>query len=130
MVKLAANLSMLFNEYDFLDRFEKASRAGFKGIEYLFPYQYPKDQIKELLDTHDLIQVLHNLPAGDWDAGERGIACQLDKINEFQKGVGLAIEYAKTLGCTQLNCLSGIPNTEADEEKTFGVFVDNLQFAA
>ncbi len=130
MVKLAANLSMLFNEYDFLDRFEKASRAGFKGIEYLFPYQYPKDQIKELLDTHDLIQVLHNLPAGDWDAGERGIACQLDKINEFQNGVGLAIEYAKTLGCTQLNCLSGIPNTEADEEKTFGVFVDNLQFAA
>ena len=60
MVKLAANLSMLFNEYDFLDRFEKASRAGFKGIEYLFPYQYPKDQIKELLDTHDLIQVLHS----------------------------------------------------------------------
>ena len=74
MPKFAANLTMMFNEVEFLDRFEAAARAGFKGVEYLFPYDYDKGQLVDLLSKHGLAQVLHNLPAGDWDAGERGIA--------------------------------------------------------
>ncbi len=73
MTKLAANISMMFTEVDFLDRFEVAAKAGFKGVEYLFPYDYPADQIKEKLDQNGLTQVLFDFPAGDWDAGERGI---------------------------------------------------------
>src|SRR5207253_5379551 len=75
MPKLAANLTMLYNEVDFLDRFEAAAKSRFAGVEYLFPYTYPKEQIAERLARHRLTQVLHNLPAGDWAAGERGIAC-------------------------------------------------------
>ena len=109
MLRFAANLTMLFNESDFLDRFEAASRAGFKGVEYLFPYPYPKEQLAERLSTNGLKQVLHNLPAGNWAAGERGIACLPGRESEFRDGVGAAIDYAKVLGCTQLNCLAGIP---------------------
>ena len=76
MPKFNANLTMLFNEVPFLDRFQAAAGAGFKGVEFLFPYAFDKDAIAERLDQHGLVQVLHNLPAGDWDAGERGIACQ------------------------------------------------------
>ena len=99
MVKLAANLSMMFNEYDFLDRFEAARRTGFKGVEYLFPYDYKQDQLVNLLAENDLSQVLHNLPAGDWEKGERGIACNPDKMQDFKNGVQTAIEYAKILDC-------------------------------
>ena len=74
MPKFSANLSMLFNEVDFLDRFERAAQAGFKAVEYMFPYEWPKEQLAEKLAAHDLKQVLFNLPPGDWDAGERGIA--------------------------------------------------------
>ncbi len=77
MPKLAANLTMLFNEVDFLDRFEAAAKAGFKGVEYLFPYPYPKEQLSEELERYGLIQVLHNLPAGDWAKGERGLTYEL-----------------------------------------------------
>ena len=81
MPRFAANLTMLFNEVDFLDRFEAAaSAAGFKGVEYLFPYDYNADQLAELLSKHGLTQVLHNLPAGDWDGGDRGIACDPDRV--------------------------------------------------
>ena len=83
---------MLFNEVDFVDRFEAAAKAGFKGVEYLFPYPYPKEQLSEKLAQHGLIQVLHNLPAGDWAKGERGIACLPDRVGEFQDGVGKAVD--------------------------------------
>ncbi len=99
MPKFAANLTMLFGEHEFLDRFKAAADAGFKGVEYLFPYSYEKEQLVERLTVHGLTQVLHNLPAGDWAKGERGIACHPDRVGEFQDGVETAIEYASTLGC-------------------------------
>jgi hydroxypyruvate isomerase len=130
MTKLAANLSMLYNEVDFLDRFEAAAKSGFKGVEYLFPYAYPSEQLAERLATHKLVQVLHNLPAGDWAAGERGIACHPNRVGEFQEGVGKAIEYAKALGCPQVNCLAGIAPKDVAPERIRSTFVSNLRFAA
>lgn len=100
MAQFAANLTMMFQEYDFLHRFEAAADAGFIGVEYLFPYNFDTILLAELLEKFNLKQVLHNLPAGDWAAGERGISILPDRINEFQEGVGRAIEYATTLGCT------------------------------
>jgi hydroxypyruvate isomerase len=130
MPKFNANLTMLFNEVDFLDRFAAATQAGFKGVEYLFPYPYPKEQLAEQLHKHGLTQVLHNLPAGDWAAGERGIATIPGREGEFQDGVGKAIEYATALGCKQVNCLGGILPKGADADKVRATFVGNLKFAA
>ena len=130
MTKLAANLTMLYNEVDFLDRFEAAAKSGFAGVEYLFPYAYPKEQLAERLLRHRLIQVLHNLPAGDWAGGERGIACHSDRVGEFQDGVGKAIEYAQALSCDKVNCLSGIAPKGVDADKVRATFVSNLRFAA
>jgi hydroxypyruvate isomerase len=130
MTKLAANLTMLWNELDFLDRFAAAAKAGFKGVEYLFPYAYAKEALAERLAQHKLVQVLHNLPAGDWAKGERGIACVPTRIAEFQDGVGRAIDYAKALGCKQVNCLAGIAPAGVDVEKLRATFVANLRFAA
>ena len=109
MPKFNANLSMLFTETPFLDRFAAAAEAGFRGVEYLFPYAFQKDDIAERLHKNGLTQVLFNLPAGNWEAGERGIACDPDRVSEFQDGVGKAIDYAKALDCAQVNCLAGIP---------------------
>ncbi len=130
MPKFAANLTMLFNEVDFLDRFDAAAKAGFKGVEYLFPYAYDKQQLADKLKTLKLTQVLHNLPAGDWGKGERGIACLPDRVGEFQDGVGKAIEYATALGCKQLNCLAGIAPAVLAPDKVHSTFVANLRFAA
>ena len=130
MPKLAANLTMLFNEVDFLDRFEAAAKAGFKGVEYLFPYPYPKEQLSEKLEQYELIQVLHNLPAGDWSKGERGIACLPQRVGEFQDGVGKAVDYAYALGCKQVNCLAGIAPPGVAPEKVREIFAANLRFAA
>lgn len=130
MPKLAANLTMLFNEVDFIDRFGAAARAGFSGVEFLFPYAYPQEQLAEQLRQHGLRQVLHNLPPGEWAAGERGIACLPERIGEFQDGVGRAIEYATALGCRQLNCLAGIAPEGVPAEKLRATFVANLRFAA
>lgn len=130
MPKFAANLTMLFHEVDLLDRFEAAAAVGFKGVEFLFPYPYLKAQLAERLHKQGLIQVLHNLPAGDWAAGERGIACHPDRVGEFQDGVERGIEYAKALGCQQLNCLAGIAPQGIAPEKLLATFVGNLRFAA
>ncbi len=130
MPKFAANLSMMFNEVDFLDRFKLASEAGFRGVEYLFPYAYPKEQLGELLGRHGLKQVLHNLPAGDWAKGERGIAVLPERVGEFQEGVGQAIDYAKALGCGQVNVLAGIAPGSLGPDKLRETFVANLRFAA
>jgi hydroxypyruvate isomerase len=130
MVKLAANLTMLFGEVDFLDRFEAAAKAGFHGVEYLFPYPYAKEQLVERLQKNGLTQVLHNLPAGDWAAGERGIACLPNRVKEFEDGVGRAIEYATALGCKQVNCLAGIAPKGVPADVVRETFVSNLKFAA
>ena len=130
MLRFSANLSMLFHEVDFPDRFERASRAGFRGFECQFPYQWPKEALAEKLDRFGLELVLHNLPAGNLSAGERGIACLPGREGEFQEYVGLAIEYAKFLGCRRLNCLAGIPPGKAPPEKVRQTLVANLRFAA
>ena len=130
MPKFAANLSMLFNEVDFLDRFKAAADAGFEGVEYLFPYAFEKDALVEALQKHGLTQVLHNLPAGDWEAGERGIACHPDRVGEFQEGVGRAIDYGTALGCKQINCLAGIAPDGVADDMLRATFVSNLRFAA
>ena len=130
MPNFAANLTMMYNEVDFLDRFDAAAKAGFKGVEYLFPYPFSKDDLVERLQKNNLTQVLHNLPAGNWDSGERGIACLPDRSGEFQDGVGQAIEYAQALGCKQLNCLAGITPQGESADKVHQTFVANLKFAA
>ena len=130
MPRFAANLTMLFNELPFMERFEAAAEAGFKGVEYLFPYAFDKNALAERLDRHGLTQVLHNLPAGNWEGGERGIACHPDRIGEFQDGVGRAIEYASALGCRQVNCLAGIAPAGVAEDTVRATFIDNLAFAA
>ena len=94
MPKFAANLTMLFTEHDFLDRFAAARAAGFDAVEFLFPYAWPAADIKARLEANRLQLVLHNLPAGDWDAGERGIACHPGRVEEFRQGVNRAIAYA------------------------------------
>ena len=130
MPKFAANLSMLFTEEDFLDRFKAAAEAGFKGVEYLFPYDYSAVELKARLDDHGLTQVLHNLPAGDWGAGERGIACNPDRVEEFRAGVEKAIDYATVLGCKQVNCLAGIQPQGVSLEQARRTLVENLRYAA
>ncbi|BAK75104.1 hydroxypyruvate isomerase [Pseudogulbenkiania sp. NH8B] len=130
MPKFAANLTMLFTELPFLERFQAAAEAGFQGVEYLFPYAFAKEVLTEQLARHGLVQVLHNLPAGNWEAGERGIACHPDRVDEFQDGVGRAIDYARALGCTQLNCLAGIAPAGVPQDTLHETFVANLRFAA
>jgi hydroxypyruvate isomerase len=130
MLKFSANLTMLFNEVDFLDRFERAALAGFKAVEFLHPYEWEKDRLVEKLDRFGLQLVLHNVPSGNWAAGERGIACLPDRVSEFQEGVGLAIDYAKALKCPRVNCLVGITPKDVSTEKVRQTLVSNLRFAA
>lgn len=130
MPKFCANLTMLFNEVPFLDRFEAAAKAGFEGVEYLFPYAYPKEQLTEKLRANGLKQILHNMPAGDWDEGERGIACLPDRVAEFRASVEQAIEYASALGCPQVNCLAGVVPVGFARDEAERTLVDNLKFAA
>jgi hydroxypyruvate isomerase len=121
---------MLFTEHPFLDRFEHAAKAGFTAVEFLFPYAFSAQDIKARLDAHGLTLVLHNLPAGDWDAGERGIACLPDRVAEFRAGVARAIEVGTALGVPQLNCLAGKAPAGVDAALLHDTFVDNLKFAA
>ncbi len=130
MPKFAANLTMLFNEVPFLDRFERAAKAGFGAVEFLFPYAFAVDEIKSRLDANGLRLVLHNLPAGDWDGGERGIACHPDRVDEFRKGVAQGIEYGTSLGVPQLNCLAGKAPAGVDAAVLRSTFVANLRHAA
>lgn len=130
MTRLAANLTMLFTEQPFLDRFKAAADAGFKGVEFLFPYAFTPEQIADQLRTHHLQLVLHNLPAGNWDAGERGIACHPDRVAEFRAGVDEAIRYARALEVSQLNCLVGILPPGVSREAAREVLVGNLKYAA
>ncbi len=130
MPKFAANLTMLFTEVPFLDRFERAAKAGFEAVEFLFPYSFPAAEIKSRLAANGLKLVLHNLPAGDWDAGERGIACLPDRVEEFRLGVAKAIEYGTALGTPRLNCLAGKAPAGVNDSVLRETFVANLKFAA
>jgi hydroxypyruvate isomerase len=128
MPRFAANLTMLFNELPFLDRFEAAAKAGFKAVEFLFPYPYAVADLKDRLSANGLTLVLHNLPAGNWDAGERGIACLPDRAGEFREGVARAIEYGSALGVPQLNCLAGKAPAGMADAVLHETFVGNLRF--
>ena len=130
MPRFAANLTMLFTEHPFLHRFEHAAQAGFDAVEFLFPYAYSAEEIKQQLDRHGLKLVLHNLPPGDWDAGERGIACHPDRVAEFRAGVAQGITYAKALGVGQLNCLAGKAPADVADAVLRKTLVENLRFAA
>jgi hydroxypyruvate isomerase len=130
MPRFAANLSMLFAEQPFLDRFGAAARAGFQAVEFLFPYAFDEREIRARLDAHGLQLALHNLTAGDWDAGERGIACHPDRVDEFRRGVEQAVRVARVLGTPQLNCLAGKAPAGVPDAVLRATFVDNLKFAA
>ena len=130
MPKFAANLSMMFNEVPFLERFAAAAQAGFKAVEYLFPYAYPADQIAEQLQQHGLQQVLFNAPPGNWDAGDRGIAALTGREAEFQDSIGQAIDYAKALNCPRVHVMAGIVAEGSDIEEAFDTYLANLGFAA
>ena len=108
MPKFAANLSFLFQDIAFIERFAAAAENGFQAVEYLFPYEYPPDQLKQALATHDLVQALFNLPPGDWNAGERGLAALPGRETEFRAAVKLAGKYAEALGCKQVHVMAGI----------------------
>jgi len=130
MTKLAANLTMLFNEVPFLERFEAAAKAGFKAVEFLFPYPYEARDLAQRLQANGLELVLHNLPAGNWEAGERGIACHPSRVQEFRDGVRMAISYAKQLNVKQLNCLVGIVPPGVSQDAAHATLVENLKYAA
>jgi hydroxypyruvate isomerase len=127
MPKLAANLSMLFPELDFLDRFAAAARAGFRYVEYQFPYQWNAQDIARSARAAGVQVVLHNLPAGDAARGERGIACLPGREEEFRDGVQRAIDYASAANCPRLNCLAGLA---PPERRHFDTLVRNVRFAA
>ena len=130
MPRFAANLSFLFTERPFLERFAAARAAGFAAVEFHFPYAIDRAALAEVVLTSGLEVVLFNLPAGNWAAGDRGMACDPRRIAEFQDGVGLAIEYARLLGCARLNCLAGIAPGDISHDRTRETLIENLRFAA
>jgi hydroxypyruvate isomerase len=130
MPRFAANLTLLFNELPFLDRFEAAAKAGFKAVEFLFPYAYTAQEIRQRLDDNGLQLVLHNLPPGDWEAGDRGTACNPLRVEEFRAGVARGIEYAQALGVHQLNCLAGIAPAGVEPARLHDTLVGNVAYAA
>jgi hydroxypyruvate isomerase len=130
VIRLAANLSMMFTELPFLDRFGAAAQSGFQGVEYLFPYEAPPLAIRSQLDRHGLTQVLFNLPAGDWARGERGIAGLPWRIDEFRSGVENALHYARVCDCRKLHAMPGRIPAGVDRARCLSIFVDNLIFAA
>ena len=127
MPRLAANLSTLFSEVDFPERFAAAARAGFRYVEYQFPYQWKPDELAKRAREAGVEVVLHNLPAGDFAKGERGIACLPGREAEFRQAVQKGIAYAKAVGCPRLNCLAGLAPPEA---RHFDVLVENVRYAA
>jgi len=130
MPKFAANLTMLYPDSPFLERFARAKASGFRFVEYLFPYEHDVGALADALAQNDLTQVLFNLPAGNWGAGERGIAAQPDRISEFRQGVARAIEIAKVLKVKQLNCLVGKRDEKIPRADQTRVMIENLRYAA
>lgn len=127
MPKFAANLSMMFNEWDFLDRFSAAADAGFKAVEYLFPYAFSADDIAARLSQNELTQALFNLPPGNWDAGERGLACNPDRVQDFRQSVETALPYAKATGVKRLHMMSGYGSR--NDAMALSAYKDAIRFA-
>ena len=129
MAKFSANLSMLFTERSFLDRFAAAARAGFRGVEFLSPYETPVEELAQRLRDNRLALALFNLPMGDRTRGERGVACLPDRVDEFREGVARAIAYARALGCPTVNCLAGIPSPKTKMIEARRTLIENLRYA-
>ncbi|MFJ3465254.1 2-oxo-tetronate isomerase [Achromobacter spanius] len=130
MPRLAANLSMMYTEHAFLERFAAAAHDGFQGVEFLFPYEFTAAEIKSRLDAHGLTQALFNAPPGDWAAGERGIASLPGREDEFQRGLDQALEYAAVLGNRHLHVMAGLIQPGQDRAAHRKVYVRNLALAA
>jgi hydroxypyruvate isomerase len=130
MPRFAANLSMMFTEAPFLDRFALAKKAGFEGVEFLFPYAFPAADVKARLQDNGLALALFNTPAGDWDGGERGLACLPDRVADFRAGVTKAIEYATVLGAPMVHCMAGLAPAGATDADLRRTYVANLKHAA
>jgi len=130
MPKFSANLSMLFTDVEFIKRFERAAKAGFKAVEVQFPYEKPKEEVAAELSKWKLEMVLHNTPAGNWAAGERGVAVLPNRVAEFKEGVAKAIDYAKALKCKRINCLVGLTPKDIPANVVRETVVDNLRWAA
>jgi len=130
MPKFAANLTMMFNEAPFLERFGAAARAGFDAVEFLFPYEHPAAAIAEALKVNGLANALFNLPPGDWAAGERGIAAIPGREDEFRDSVARALAYAKALSTPRLHVMSGVVPAGADRAAYRATYVANLRAAA
>jgi hydroxypyruvate isomerase len=129
MPKFAANLSFLFNEVPFMERFAAAAAAEFRGVEYLFPYEEDKDSIARALRDNGLENVLFNLPPGDWAAGERGLGALPGREQDFRDGVSRALDYALAAGTKRLHALAGIVPNDADRDRCRQTFIANLRYA-
>jgi hydroxypyruvate isomerase len=130
MPTFAANLTFLWAELPFLERFAAAREAGFSQVEYMFPYEHPAEAVKARLDENGLEQVLFNLPAGDWAGGDRGIAADPSRVEEFREGVERALSYAAALDVSQLNCLAGLRLEGVDLAVQWATLVENVRHAA
>ena len=130
MPRFCANLSMMFNEVGFLDRFAAAAAAGFTAVEFLFPYEHPPAVLRQKLDANGLTQVLFNAPPGDWSAGERGLACLPGRQREFRDGLQKALDYADALGCKQVHCMAGLMPAGVSPLTLSSLYAANLAWAA
>jgi 2-dehydrotetronate isomerase len=130
MPRFAANLTMMYNEHGFLDRFAAAAQDGFKAVEYLFPYDFPAAEIKARLNGHALTQALFNAPPGDWAAGERGIASLPGREDEFRRGIDTALEYTRVLGNRKLHVMAGLVGADQSRERHRELYLQNLAYAA
>lgn len=130
MPRFAANLSMMFNELPFLDRFAAAREAGFEAVEFLFPYDHAATEVAERLRAANLTQALFNMPPGDWAGGERGLACLPDRTDEFREGVERALDYAAALRCQRLHMMAGMRPASLARDTAFATYLTNLDWAA
>lgn len=130
MPRFAANLTMMYNEHAFLERFAAAARDGFKAVEYLFPYEFPAAELKARLDAHGLVQALFNAPPGDWAAGERGIASLPGREDEFRRAIDTALDYARVIGNDTLHVMAGLIAPTQDRARHRDVYLRNLAHAA
>ena len=130
MPKLAANLTMMYVEHPFLERFAAAARDGFRGVEYLFPYEYPAGELRSRLDAHGLTQALFNAPPGDWAKGERGLASRPGREDEFRRSIDTALEYARVLGNQRLHVMAGLIAPGEDRARHRATYLANLAHAA
>jgi hydroxypyruvate isomerase len=128
--KFAANISMMFNEVPFLDRFAAARAAGFEAVEFLFPYEHPAPEIATRLKDQGLANVLFNGPPGDWNNGERGTACLPDRRAEFREGIKRALDYSAALGCPRLHVMAGLTPAGIPRDTLLATYAANLDWAA